>query len=137
METEFGSQELKGLVEDLIETMSVENGIGIAAPQIGVHKRIVIIDAGKDGPQALINPEITSKSLRKIEGEEGCLSVPGVYGIVKRHRDIKATAWDVDGNQLDLKASGLLSVVIQHETDHLDGILFIDKVLRYTSPPRM
>ncbi len=132
----LGSEELNTLITDMVETMKIENGIGIAAPQIGVHKRLIIIDTG-DGPQALINPEITARSLRKIESEEGCLSVPGVYGFVKRHREIKAKAQDRNGNEVTFKARGLLSIVLQHEIDHLDGILFIDKVIRYTSPPRM
>lgn len=131
---EFDSDELNELIEDLVETMGVENGIGIASPQIGVHKRLIIIDTG-DGPQALINPKITARSLRKIESEEGCLSVPGVYGMVKRHREVKATAFDRHGNQLKFKARGLLSIVLQHEIDHLNGILFIDKVISYTKPP--
>jgi len=132
----LGSEELNTLITDMVETMKIENGIGIAAPQIGVHKRLIVIDTG-DGPQALINPEITARSLRKIESEEGCLSVPGVYGFVKRHREIKAKAQDRNGNEVTFKARGLLSIVLQHEIDHLDGILFIDKVIRYTSPPRM
>ncbi len=133
---EMGTEELDILIDDLIETMKMENGIGIAAPQIGVHKRLIIIDTG-DGPQALINPEITARSLRKIESEEGCLSVPGVYGMVKRHREIKARAFDRQGNEMTFRAKGLLSIVVQHETDHLDGVLFIDKVFEYTKPPKL
>ncbi|NQV89226.1 MAG: peptide deformylase [Parcubacteria group bacterium] len=133
---EIGTKELDTLIDDLIETMEIENGIGIAAPQIGVHKRIIIIDTG-DGPQALINPEVTARSLRKVESEEGCLSVPGVYGMVKRHREIKARALDRHGNEMKFRAKGLLSIVFQHEVDHLDGVLFIDKVFEYTKPPKL
>lgn len=132
---EISSPEVQTLIDDLIETMCVENGVGLAATQIGSDKRIIIVDV--DGVQPLINPEMVSKSVRKIEFEEGCLSVPGVTGIVKRHREVKLKAYDRNGKPLTIKAKGLLSIVLQHETDHLDGILFIDKVIRYTNPPRM
>lgn len=129
------SLEIQSLIDDLIETMQVENGVGIAATQIGSGERIIIIDV--DGVMPLVNPEIVSTSLRKIEFEEGCLSVPGVTGIVKRHREVKLKALDRHGKPVTIKAKGLLAIVLQHETDHLDGILFIDKVIRYTNPPRM
>lgn len=129
------SSEIQNLIDDLIETMQVENGVGLAATQIGSDKRVIIVDV--NGVQPLINPEMVSKSVRKIEFEEGCLSVPGVTGIVKRHREVKLKAYDRNGKPLTIKAKGLLSIVLQHETDHLDGILFIDKVIRYTNPPRM
>ncbi len=129
------SPEVQNLIDDLIETMMVENGVGIASTQIGSDKRIIIVDV--DGVLPLINPEIVGKSVRRIEFEEGCLSVPGVTGIVKRHREVKLKAFDRNGKPLTIKAKGLLAIVLQHETDHLDGILFIDKVIRYTNPPRM
>ena len=129
------SPDTQQLIDDLIETMIVQNGVGIAATQIGSDKRVIIVDV--HGIMPLVNPEIVSKSLSKIEFEEGCLSVPGVTGIVKRHRSIKLKAHDRNGKPLTIKAKGLLSIVLQHETDHLDGILFIDKVIRYTNPPRM
>ncbi|MBI5793688.1 peptide deformylase [Candidatus Uhrbacteria bacterium] len=129
------SPEIQTLIDDLIETMQVENGVGIAATQIGSDKRVIIVDV--NGVLPLINPEIVGKSLRKIEFEEGCLSVPGVTGIVKRHKEVKLKAYDRNGEPLTIHAKGLLAIVLQHETDHLDGILFIDKVIRYTNPPRM
>ncbi|MFA4845873.1 MAG: peptide deformylase [Patescibacteria group bacterium] len=129
------SLNIQNLIDDLIETMSVENGVGLAGTQIGSDKRVIIVDV--NGVMPLVNPEIVWKSLRKIEFEEGCLSVPGVTGIVKRHREIKLKAHDRHGKLLTIKAKGLLSIVLQHEIDHLDGILFIDKVIRYTNPPRM
>lgn len=134
---EFGSDETKTLTRDLIETMRVENGIGIAAPQIGVHKRMIIVDVGNNQPQAFFNPKITSKSFTKTESEEGCLSVPGVFGIVKRHRAVTVTAQTIDGITQTFRAEGLMAIVFQHEIDHLDGILFIDKVTRYTSHPKL
>ncbi len=135
--SEFGTKETQALVRDLIETMRIENGIGIAAPQIGVHTRVIIVDIGNNQPQAFFNPKITSKSFSKIEGEEGCLSVPGVFGIVKRHRSVTVTAQTMEGVVQTFRAEGLMAIVFQHEIDHLDGILFIDKVLRYTTHPKL
>ncbi len=132
---EIQTKEMEALVEDLIETMRIENGVGIAAPQIGVLKRVIIIDTG-DGAQAFINPKITSKSLSKVEGEEGCLSVPGVYGMVKRHKRITVQATLLNGDDVVIKADKFPAIVFQHEMDHLDGVLFIDHVTRYTKPPK-
>ncbi len=118
--------EMKLLIDELKETMSKENGVGIAAPQIGVHDRVII--AENDGvPTAYINPEITERSFRMVESEEGCLSVPGCWGIVKRHRSVTVKATIETGENVVLKAQGLLSIIFQHEIDHLDGILFIDR----------
>jgi len=119
------------------ETMSEKDGIGLAANQIGILKRIVVI-ADKEGPLILINPEIIEKSWLKNIMEEGCLSVPGVFGTVKRHKKITVAAINSRGETLKLKAEGMLARVIQHEIDHLDGILFIDKVIKYTEgePPK-
>ncbi len=133
---ELASAQIQTLIDDLTQTLYVENGVGLASPQIGVSKRLIVVDVG-DGTQALINPKIISASLRKIDFEEGCLSVPGVYGFVRRHREVKVRALSRDGKEIIIKARGLLAVVLQHEIDHLDGILFIDKVIRFTSPPRL
>ena len=118
--------ETQALIDDMIETMKKEDGVGLAAPQIGKHVRIIIAETG-EGPEAFVNPKIISTSDRMMDSEEGCLSVPGVYGIVKRHKTVKVKAKDRHGQPVRLKASGLLSVIFQHEIDHLDGILFIDK----------
>ncbi len=131
---QINTDKINTLINDMIETMKLEKGVGIAAPQMGIHKRIIIVDIG-NGPQALINPKIVSKSFSQIESEEGCLSVPGVYGIVKRHKKIKIKAYTQSGKKVTIKADGFSSIVLQHETDHLDGILFIDKIIRYTQPP--
>lgn len=134
---EMISKDMHKLVLDLVETMDVENGIGIAAPQIGIHKRLIIVDIGDKQPQAFFNPIIKSKSFSKIESEEGCLSVPGVFGIVKRHKAVTVTAQNQNGDTQTFRAEGLMAIVFQHEIDHLDGILFIDKVLRYTTHPKL
>src|SRR3990167_4258679 len=133
---DISSARIQTLIDDLMETMRIENGIGIAAPQIGIHEQIIIVDDGHE-PVALINPNIISRSSSMIDFEEGCLSIPGVYGIVQRHRNVEVEALDRNAHPLLIKADGLLSVVLQHETDHLEGILFIDKVVSYTNPPRL
>ena len=128
--------EIQELIEDMIETMHLENGVGIAAPQVGIHRRIIIADIGK-GPVAFVNPKIVSKSLKKNKSEEGCLSVPGVFGIVKRHKKVKVKALDREGKEVIIKADHLAAIIFQHEIDHLDGILFIDKITHETNPQKM
>ncbi|MDD5342690.1 MAG: peptide deformylase [Patescibacteria group bacterium] len=128
----FKDSTLKSLTQDLTQTMYEEDGVGIAAPQVGQNVRLIVVST-KDKPLVLINPVIISKSWRKETLEEGCLSVPGVYGLVKRSKNIKATYQDKNGVNHDLDAKGLLARVIQHEVDHLDGILFIDRVKNYRS----
>jgi peptide deformylase len=105
--------------------------------QIGVHKRVIIVDEGT-GPQAYINPTIVSRSFRKGHFiEEGCLSIPGIWGYVTRNKKIRVNALNRHGDDVSIKADGLASVIFQHEIDHLDGILFIDKVDEYTRHPMM
>lgn len=130
------SARVQKLIDDLIETKTLDNGIGIAAPQVGVNKRIIIVDLA-DGPEAFINPRITKGSMRKVETEEGCLSVPGVFGTVVRHRKVHIKALDREGKKIKLDAKGLEATIFQHEIDHLDGVLFIDRVEKFTNPPRM
>jgi len=134
----LGSKELKKLISDLKLTMEEENGVGIAAPQVGIHDRVIIAET-KEGPTAFINPEITERAFKLIDGEEGCLSVPGVWGIVKRHRSVTVKALLADGKSVTIKATGLLAIIFQHEIDHLDGILFIDRAteLRKTGKSRI
>jgi peptide deformylase len=133
---EIPGSRIQSLIADLIETMKVENGIGIAAPQIGVKERVIIVDAGSE-IKAFINPRIISRSFRKVEFEEGCLSVPGVFGMVKRSREVRVEAYDINGSKITIKASDLMADVLQHEIDHLDGILFIDKVTKYSNHSKM
>jgi len=117
---------LQNFINEMKKTMLKTDGIGLAANQVDVLKRIIVINT-KDGPLALINPKISNKSFKKEKAEEGCLSVPGVYGIVKRHKKLTVSALTQDISKIKLKVSGLFARVIQHEIDHLDGILFIDK----------
>lgn len=123
--------ELRSFIQDLTETMYRSDGIGIAAPQVGNNIRIIVIGT-KNGPLVMINPLISRKSLRKYDDEEGCLSVPGVFGIVRRHRSLWVKFFDKRGTKQKLKAEGMFARVIQHEVDHLDGVLFIDRVKKYT-----
>lgn len=133
---EIETVSLRTLIDELKQTMIAENGVGIAAPQVGVHKRVIIVET-PEGPQAFINPRITQKSLRKIESEEGCLSVPGIFGIVRRHRSITVEAFNEQGQWVTMRADHFPAIVFQHEIDHLDGILFVDKVVRYTTHPKI
>ena len=120
--------EIQRLIDQLIETMYHDLGIGLAAPQVGVSLRVIALDDehGK-GPTALINPVITA-SRGQVAGEEGCLSLPGVFGEVVRAEWVSVKAQDREGRSLSFEAQGLLARVIQHEIDHLDGILFIDRL---------
>ncbi len=123
------------LAEDMIETCRSVNGIGLAAPQIGKSIRLCIIDLEHMGlpPFALVNPKIVKRSTKKVEMEEGCLSIPGIFGIVRRPEKITLQTYGLDGKKLKLDADGILARVIQHEIDHLDGILFTSKMIRQTS----
>ncbi|MBI4133359.1 peptide deformylase [Candidatus Uhrbacteria bacterium] len=127
----IATPELQTLIDDMIETMYAANGIGLAGPQIGVSERIIIAETGGRGgehkPLALVNPEILKTSWRKVKSEEGCLSIPGVYGIVVRSRGVRARALDREGKLLTIKNSDLLAIILQHEIDHLNGVLFTDK----------
>jgi len=133
---EISSARVQALIDDMIATMYASNGVGIAGPQVGSKDRVIIVETGS-GATAFINPRIVSRSLSKVDSEEGCLSVPGVYGIVKRSKKVTLEAFSRDGKKVKLKAQGLPAIIFQHEIDHLDGILFIDKVDRFTNPPRL
>lgn len=112
------------LLDDMVETMYAANGVGLAAPQIGVSKRIFVADTG-EGPIRLVNPRLVDYKGRAT-GTEGCLSIPGIFGQVARHREVVVKGWDEHGDPVVLEAGGLLAVVFQHEMDHLDGQLFTD-----------
>ncbi|MBE0657341.1 MAG: peptide deformylase [Bryobacteraceae bacterium] len=131
--TEFGSDELKQLVDNMFETMYANKGVGLAAPQVGVSKRLTVIDpsAGED-PEAkivLVNPELVKLEGRQV-GEEGCLSIPGFREDVKRAMRVKVKAKDAAGETIELEGEELLARAIQHENDHLNGVLF----LKHLSP---
>lgn len=125
--------ELKKLAEDMVETMYEDDGIGLAAPQVGESCRLVVIDI--TGPEKreelriLVNPCITSKE-GEVESEEGCLSVVGYRGKVKRAEKVTVDATDLEGKPVHIEADGLLAICLQHELDHLDGVLFIDHLSR-------
>ena len=121
---------LKQKVKDLYDTLyDSENGIGLAAPQVGIFERIVVIDLkeeDKSNPLTLINPKIINRSKEKFINQEGCLSIPGYYADVERSMEIEYEWFDENGNMKRSIAQGLLSICIQHEVDHLNGVLFID-----------
>ena len=118
------TKNIKVLAEDMLETMKSANGCGLAAPQVGILKRIVVIDVG-DGPLVLINPKIVETKGEQIN-PEACLSIPGKSGIVKRPEYVKAEALNLDGEKYVIEGTELLAIALCHETDHLDGQLFID-----------
>ena len=115
------------LIEDMLETMYAANGVGLAAPQVGILKRIVVIDVTGDEPYVLINPKIVEQSGEQT-GHEGCLSVPGKSGTVTRPNYVKVVAQDVDLKTFELEGTELLARAICHELDHLDGHLYVEKV---------
>ncbi len=119
---------IRTLVDDMFETMYEANGIGLAASQIDVHLRVVVIDLQDEEhePLVLINPEFDVLTKEIDEMQEGCLSVPGIYEVVKRPEHIRLRALDRDGKPYEMEATGLLAVCIQHECDHLNGKLFVD-----------
>lgn len=120
--------DLARLAEDLFETMAAYDGCGLAAPQVGVSKRLLALhEPDRDIKLCLVNPEISEPEGSEVR-EEGCLSVPHIYAPVTRHAKIRVRALNEHGKPLDFEASGLLARIIQHETDHLDGIVFLDRV---------
>ena len=129
--TEF-TDELKTLAADMAETMYKAPGVGLAAPQIGRLIRMVVIDVSeeKNDLHVFINPELSPIDEDLIEGEEGCLSLPGLYEKVKRPAHVHVKAQDLDGKAFELDCEGLMAVCIQHECDHLDGVVFIDHLSR-------
>ena len=125
------TDDIRQLADDMLETMYDAPGIGLAATQVNVAKRLIVVDISEDKqqPLVLINPKLKATS-GNVETEEGCLSVPGIYESVQRAESIRVTALDRDGKRLDLEADELLAVCIQHEIDHLDGKLFVDYLSR-------
>ncbi len=121
------NDKIRTLLEDMVETMYEHEGVGLAAPQVGILRRVVVIDVG-DGPIKLINPEIIHKEGEFIDAE-GCLSIPGRAGTVKRPVRVKVKYLDENGEEKTIEGTGLLAKALCHEIDHLDGILFIDKIV--------
>lgn len=118
---------VRRLIDDMLETMYEAPGIGLAATQVNVHRRIIVVDVSenRDDPHAFINPELETFG-EAVETEEGCLSVPGFYEPVTRFEGVRVRALDRDGNPMEAEFDGLLAVCIQHECDHLEGKLFVD-----------
>jgi len=136
-EVEKVTDETRKILDDMLETMYADKGVGLAAPQVGLNQRMIVIDDkvdndGNPGPHPLylVNPEIIEKSAETIFFNEGCLSVPGQSAEVERHARVTVKYLDYNGNEKVLKAEDYLAVILQHETDHLDGILYIDHLSR-------
>jgi peptide deformylase len=127
-------EEIQEFVDDLVETMYAANGVGLAAPQVGVTKRVTVIDVSdREGEErevfVLINPEIVERE-GTLTWEEGCLSFPSLYGEVERAEWVKVRALNREGEEYEIEGEGLLAVALQHEIDHLDGVLFIERMSR-------
>ena len=129
-EVKDDDEEIHVIIEDMFETMEEEVGIGLAAPQIGISKRIITISIGEKGFErlALINPVITSSSEECVNYEEGCLSLPGISADVNRPERVTVQGTTKNGSVVEITASGMLARVLQHEIDHLNGVLFIDRL---------
>lgn len=121
------TKEFQTLITDMVETMYAANGVGIAAPQIGVSKRIFIAESAQ-GPIALINPVFTKKSMKTSGGEEGCLSVPGKFDKVRRFKSVTIEGLTANGEKVSFTANDFFARILQHELDHLDGTLYVDRV---------
>ena len=121
-------ERIRQLVDDMLETMYAADGVGLAATQVDVHERVIVIDTSqeRDTPRVLINPELVKASERMVEGEEGCLSVPQIYDKVARHAEVTVRATNRDGEVYEFDADGLLAVCVQHEMDHLMGKVFVE-----------
>ena len=124
------TDDVRRLIDDMMQTMYDADGVGLAAPQIGVQQRVIVIDVREAGlePFALVNPGIVEVSPETERGEEGCLSIPGIRDIVERPARVTVTGLDRDGADVRIDADGLLARALQHEVDHLDGVLFLDRV---------
>lgn len=137
---EVVDDEIRTLIENMFETMYTAEGVGLAAPQVGVTKRIIVVDCGvrEEGeesplapkePVAIVNP-VVAEGQGSIVWEEGCLSVPGYVDEVERKAKVKVTGLDTNGDPMEVEAEGLLAVCLQHEIDHLEGVLFVDRLSR-------
>lgn len=120
------THELAELTSEMIASLKPARGVGLAGPQVGVLERFFVVHVSDHDPMVFVNPKITASSLDRFDYEEGCLSIPGVYATVSRPSVITIEAYDQTGKQFSLTADGLLGRVIQHENDHLNGVLFLD-----------
>lgn len=121
------NDEFRALIKEMFLTMDEANGVGLAAPQVGIAKRFFVAMSDDDVERVFINPVITKTSSELSEYEEGCLSIPGVYETIVRPKAVTISALDINGKLFTLDAEGLLARIVQHESDHLDGILYIDR----------
>ncbi len=128
---DIGTPEFQAYLDRLIETMWAKDGVGLASPQVGINKRVIVVTQKNKGV-VYINPEITKHSDATATDEEGCLSVPNVWGLVERSKKVSLRALDRHGRRVEINAKGLEAVIFQHEIDHINGILFIDKVKEFT-----
>ena len=133
LEVEKIDQEVKRLIRDMTETMYEANGVGLAACQVGVNKRVIVLDVSPMDPEqdlfALINPEIVAEE-EEIDHEEGCLSVPDCQEIIKRKQKVRVRGISPEGKEIELEAQGILAIALQHEVDHLNGVLILDRMSR-------
>jgi peptide deformylase len=122
--------ELARLIQDMFETMYDAHGIGLAAPQVGISRRVIVVDVNEEGstPFAMLNPRVVESGPRSEKGEEGCLSIPGIAAPVERPATVVVEGLDAEGNPVRMEADGMLARCLQHEIDHLDGVLFIDRI---------
>ena len=132
-EVKLPDAELDALIDDMFETMYEAKGIGLAAPQIGISRRLIVVDVGDEsgaerGPFALYNPRVVEAGKEMDKHEEGCLSIPGVSGVVERPWNVVVEGEDRQGNPVRIEADAMLARCLQHEIDHLDGVLFIDRL---------
>jgi len=128
---ELQNEDIKQLILDMEKTMLEKDGIGLAAPQIGKNIKVIVVNT-ESGVIALINPKILRKSWKKEIMEEGCLSLPEVFGLVKRSAKVNLVALNKNGKKVKFKATGMFARVLQHEIDHLSGVMFIDKATEIT-----
>jgi peptide deformylase len=133
--TQF-TEKLQALVDGMVDLMREQNGVGLAAPQVGISERIIVVQTPEDEEEpgsgqlyVMLNPEIVRASTEMVEGIEGCLSIPGYVGEVSRHESVTVRSQDLKGRKKRIKAEGFLARVFQHEIDHLEGVLFIDKLV--------
>ena len=134
--SDFSSPNLKSIIKQMTNDMIKYDGIGIAANQIGINMKIVVINS-EDGPREFINPKIIKKSFIKSKSEEGCLSFPGISGCAKRHKTIEVEYQNLSGEKKNICVSGLYSFVFQHEIDHTNGIIFTDRLYKFTEGKKL
>lgn len=134
--SDFSSPQLKSTIKEMTSNMIKYDGIGIAANQIGINAKIVVINT-EDGPREFINPMIIKKSLIKSKSDEGCLSFPGISGKARRHKTITVEYQNFSGEKKQICVSGLYSFVFQHEIDHVNGIIFTDRLYKFTEGKKL